>query len=104
MKRTNEDQRVFDRRTVDERGGDKARRRTDCTPGPGSPGGSTVPVDFVGVIVLSKLDGLQSRGTGVEVEERGERDSVCECCTRYRQIYCFFNHCPRRHGLFWTLT
>jgi hypothetical protein len=61
-------------------------------------------MDFVGVIMLSKLDGLQRRGPGVEVEKRGEWDSVCECCTRYRQIYCLFNHCPRRHGLLWALT
>ena len=52
--------RVFDRRTVDKRGRDKARRRTDRAPGPGSSGSSTVSVDFVSVIVLSKLDGFQS--------------------------------------------
>ena len=96
--------RVFDRRTVDKRGRDKARRRTDRAPSPGSSGSSTVPVDSVGVIVLSKLDGFLSRGPRVEVEERGEWNSVCERCIRYRQIYGFFNHCPRRHGLLWALT
>ena len=49
---------VFDRRTVDERGGDKARRRTDYAPSPGSSGSSTMPMDLVCVVVLSILDGF----------------------------------------------